>query len=251
LRIIQVFPVIVLFTDFGLEGPYIGQMKAILYRQVPGVAVVDLFSDVPPFDPIGAAYLLAAYSSDFPEDTVFLCVVDPGVGGPRRGAIVAAGGLRYVGPDNGLFNVVAHRGKHVRWWDITWQPKRLSASFHGRDLFAPIAARLLRGEAPPGKECDPEGRILPGWPNDLPKLIYVDRFGNAMAGLRASVLPERAVLKVHGHRVAQVHTFSNVPIGQSFWYENANGLVEIAVNQGRADQALGLRIGDDVVVSSG
>ena len=243
---------IVLFTDFGLEGPYIGQLKAVLLSEAPGTPVIDLFSDAPAHDAQAAAYLLAAYSDAFAAGTVFLCVVDPEVGDPeRRAAAVDADGRWFVGPDNGLMNIVARRAESLRWWDITWRPPRLSASFHGRDLFAPVAARLARGEAPPGEALDPAERLDQSWPDDLPRIVYIDRFGNAITGLRAGVLEAGAALVVKGQAIPRARTFSQVPPGEAFWYENANGLAEIAVNRGRADAQLGLAIGTAVEVRDG
>ncbi len=236
---------IVLFTDFGLAGPYLGQMRAVLHREAPGVPVVDLFADAPAFDPKASAYLLAAYAPAFPEDSVFLCVVDPGVGGPRAPIVVEADGRRFVGPNNGLFVLVTRRAEAARAWEITWRPERLSASFHGRDLFAPVAARLARGEAVPGHE-----RPLPkeDWPDDLPQIVYVDGFGNAMTGLRAAGLAPAGRLRAGGREIAAARTFSAVAPGEAFWYENANGLAEIAVNRGRADRVLGLKVSSPVEV---
>src|SRR5215471_11036911 len=125
---------IVLFTDFGLHGPYTGQMKAVLHQMAAGIPAVDLFADAPAGNPKASAYLLAAYAAWFPAGTVFLCVVDPGVGGARRGLIVEADERRYVGPDNGLFELVLRRAAQPQCWEITWRPAALSASFHGRDL---------------------------------------------------------------------------------------------------------------------
>jgi S-adenosyl-L-methionine hydrolase (adenosine-forming) len=142
---------IALFTDFGLHGPYTGQMKAVLHQMAPGVPVIDLFADAPAGNPKAAAYLLAAYAAWFPTGTIFLCVVDPGVGGERPPLIIEADERWYVGPGNGLFELVQRRANAVRRWDITWQPERLSASFHGRDLFAPVAAMLACRAAPPGR----------------------------------------------------------------------------------------------------
>src|SRR5713226_6592440 len=142
---------IVLFTDFGLHGPYTGQMKAVLHRMAPGTPVIDLFADAPAGNPKASAYLLAAYAAWFPAGTVFLCVVDPGVGGTRPPVMLEADGRRYVGPGNGLFELVERRAGQTRRFDIDWKPERLSASFHGRDLFAPVAAMLARGEPPPGQ----------------------------------------------------------------------------------------------------
>ena len=243
---------IVLFTDFGLEGPYVGQMKAVLHREAPGVPVVDLFADAPAHDVQAAAYLLAAYCQVFEAGSVLLCVVDPGVGDPARRALaVTADGRWFVGPDNGLFEIVARRSAAARWWELEWPAEELSASFHGRDLFAPAAAALARGEAPAGEGRDWRGRERLDWPEDLPRVVYIDRFGNAMTGLRAARLPKAAVLAVGPHRLARARTFSDVAAGEALWYENANGLAEIAVNRGRADRALGLAVGLEVTVVDG
>lgn len=239
-------PVIVLFTDFGLEDPYIGQMQAVLCRDAPGVAQINLFASAPNFDPHAGAYLLAAYCDEFPSGTVFLSIVDPGVGGERRPCVVRADGRWFVGPDNGLLNVIAMRADALQWWDIDWRPARLSASFHGRDLFAPVAARIARGEDVPGVAVDPAERILPGWPPELAQVIYIDHYGNAMTGIRAASLEGDEELEVGVHRLRRAETFSAVATGEAFWYENANGLVEIAVNQGHAATRLGLSLGDRV-----
>jgi len=243
--------VIVLFTDFGLTGPYTGQVKAVLYREAPGVPVVDLFADAPAFNPRAAAYLLAAYAVEFPRDTVFLCVVDPGVGmHRRRPVIVEADGRWFVGPDNGLFHVVARRATASRYWVIGWRPERLSASFHGRDLFAPVAARLARAGPPQDLAQGWVPEDFKDWPDDLLEVIYTDRYGNAMTGIRAAVLPQDARLKVRGHELERARTFGEVPPDTGFWYENANGLAEIAVNSGSAAEAFGIQVGAEVHVMS-
>src|SRR5215475_4093926 len=137
---------IVLFTDFGLNGPYTGQVKAALHQLAPGVRAIDLFADAPMGNPKASAYLLAAYAIWFPVGTIFLGVVDPGVGGPRPAIVLEADGRWFVGPANGLFELVQRRATtRTRRWDIDLRPERLSASFHGRDLFAPVAAMLARG----------------------------------------------------------------------------------------------------------
>ena len=150
---------IVLFTDFGLAGPYTGQVTAVLQQTAPGVPVIPLFADAPSGRPRPAAYLLAAYAAWFPAGTVLLCVIDPGVGGGRRGLIAEAAGRLYVGPDNGLFELVLRRAASPRCWEITWRPPALSASFHGRDLFAPVAARLARGDPPSAMGRSEERRV--------------------------------------------------------------------------------------------
>ncbi len=242
---------IVLFTDFGLAGPYVGQMKAVLARLAPAVPVVDLFADAPRCKPRPSAYLLAAFAGEFPPDTVFLCVVDPGVGSEqRRPCVLRADERWYVGPDNGLFNMVALRAHSLDWWDITWRPERLSSSFHGRDLFAPVAAKVALGEQPPGSVVAPGERILPDWPDDLAEVIYLDHFGNAMTGIRAAHLSPASRVLAGGRSIAHAPTFSAVLEGEAFWYGNANGLVEIAVNCGDAGKVLNLGTGTRIGIAS-
>jgi S-adenosyl-L-methionine hydrolase (adenosine-forming) len=168
----------------------------------------------------------------------------------RQAMILKAHEQWYVGPDNGLFELVQRRARQALSWDIDWKPERLSASFHGRDLFAPVAAMLARGEPPPGRLRVDAAVRRPDWPDDLGEIVYVDHFGNAMTGLRAAMLPANARLAACDHVLGRARTFSDLPAGTPFWYENANGLAEIAVNQGRADQMLGISLGTTVDVVS-
>ena len=239
---------IALFTDFGLSGPYIGQVKAVLHQLAPALPIIDLFADLPAGKPKPAAYLLAAYGPWFPPGTVLVAVVDPGVGSPRGAFVVEADGRLYVGPDNGLFEIVLRRAAAANISEILWRPEQLSPSFHGRDLFAPVAARLARGSLPLGALGGAGIGRYPDWPDDLPEIVYVDGFGNAMTGLRAAILAEGARLATGTQAVPRARTFSDVPPGTAFWYENANGLAEIAVNSGRADAAMGIAVGTPVSV---
>ncbi|MGD9000359.1 MAG: SAM-dependent chlorinase/fluorinase [Granulosicoccaceae bacterium] len=242
---------LVLFTDFGPGGPYTGQMQAVLQREAPGVPVISLVEDIPAGQVQAAAYLLPAYVDEFAPGDVFVCVVDPGVGSSQREPVaLQADGRWFVAPDNGLLNVLAARATQWQWWSIDWRPTQLSASFHGRDLFAPVAAMLARGETPPGEPLA-GGRCATGhWPEDLPEVVYIDPFGNAMTGLRANTVPRDAILQVTGtgRQLAFARTFAEAGRGQAFWYKNANGLVEIAVNRGRAADELGLAPGAEVEV---
>jgi S-adenosylmethionine hydrolase len=239
---------IVLFTDFGGRGPYLGQMRAVLARRAPEVPAVDLLSDAPAFDAKASAYLLAAYAAAFDKGDVFICVVDPGVGGRRAPLVVEADGRWYVGPDNGLLTVVARRAAAAQAWEIAWRPPRLSASFHGRDLFAPVAAELARGTLLTSR---PRAVPVEDWPEDLAEIVYVDGYGNAITGVRAAVLGPDDVLRAGERRIARARTFCEVAPGAAFWYENANGLAEIAVNRGRADEALGLAVGSEIFIEAG
>ena len=136
---------ILLFTDFGWQGPYVGQLHLALAQEAPGIRVIDLMHDAPAFSPIAAGHLLSALVDRVPAEAVVVAVVDPGVGSARHPLLVEAAGRRFVGPDNGLLAPVTHRYEAVDVRIIEWRPPRLSASFHGRDLFAPAAARLVRG----------------------------------------------------------------------------------------------------------
>jgi S-adenosylmethionine hydrolase len=213
------------------------------------VPVIDLMHDAPAYDPRAAAYLLAALAPECPRGSVLMCVVDPGVGtDERKPAVVRADGRWFVGPGNGLFNVIASRAKTLSWWDITWSPDRLSPSFHGRDLFAPVAAGLALDGEPPGTACVPAARLLPDWPAELFRVIYVDHFGNAMTGIRATSLDPARIIEVNGYEFSFARTFAAAPAGRGFWYANSNGLVEIAINQGSATDRYELKPGNEVTL---
>jgi S-adenosyl-L-methionine hydrolase (adenosine-forming) len=239
---------VALFTDFGLAGPYTGQVKAVLAQQAAGIPVVDLFADLPAGDAKSAAYLLAAYAEWFAPPIVLLAVIDPGVGSTRRAVVVEADGRFYVGPENGLFELVLRRAATLRSWEIVWRPELLSPSFHGRDLFAPVAARLALSGPDAAGLCKTEITRMLDWPDDLAAIVYIDHFGNALTGLRAATVPPAARLAAGGRVLPRAGTFSDVPPGTAFWYENANGLAEIAVNGGRAGANLGLAVGSPVEV---
>jgi S-adenosylmethionine hydrolase len=233
---------IILFTDFGLEGPYTGQVQAVLHQQAPGIAVISLFADLAPFDIQAAAYLLPAYAAGFPPGSVFLCVVDPGVGGDRPGVVVRADGRWYVGPDEGLFAILARRARHVECRELP-HPETASPSFHARDVFAPLVARLARdGSFGAGPVASAAG-ARPEWPDELHQVVYIDRYGNAITGTRAVTVTGAATLNINGHVLSRARTFTDMPSGTAFWYANSSGLVEIAVNRGRADRQLDIAVG--------
>jgi len=239
-------PLILLFTDFGTDGPYLGQMEAAILGESLQSRVVNLLSDAPCGDPRASAYLLGALAGVMPGGCVVAAVVDPGVGGERAPLLVEADGRTFIGPDNGLLSRVAARGQEVRAARIDWRPESLSDSFHGRDLFAPVAAGLSKGQQMATSALPVERLAGWDWPDELAEVVYVDRYGNAMTGLNASNVPRAQHLAVAGESLAYARTFSAVPPGQAFWYENSCGLVEIAVNQARADRQLGLGVGTAV-----
>ncbi len=236
---------IVLFSDFGLSGPYVGQMRTRILDEAPEAVIVDLMHDAPRCDPRLAAYLLAALATHLPAGCVCVAVVDPGVGSDRPPLIVRADDRYFVGPGNGLFEILARRADDMRAWRIDWRPAYVSDTFHGRDLFGPVAAKLAGNEFPPAREIAWKS-LATTWPDDLPEAIYIDSFGNVMSGLRAPLLGEPARVAAGGRDLQRRRTFADVAPGEAFWYENSIGLVEIAVNRGRAAALLGLKLGDPV-----
>ena len=236
---------IVLMTDFG-GGLYVGQMRARLNALLPMTPVIDLVHDLPAFRPDLAAYLLPALVRDMPDDTLYLCVVDPGVGGERAALLIQTDSGWFIGPDNGLLAPLVRRVPNACAWRIGWQPPVMSASFHGRDWFVPAAARLCQGLDLQIASLDTEALVGADWPTETPAILYVDHFGNLISGLNASGRDHRLWLQVGAERLPHARTFCEVASGAPFWYENAFGLVEIAVNQGRADQLFGLAAGDPI-----
>ncbi|MBI2959672.1 MAG: SAM-dependent chlorinase/fluorinase [Betaproteobacteria bacterium] len=235
---------IVLFTDFGGADPYVGQVKAALLECAPGVEIIDLLHDVPAFSVRSGAHLLDSLKSFFPAGSTFLAVVDPGVGGARDALALDADGRHYIGPDNGLLSVVAARSLVRRWWRVLWRPRALSASFHGRDLFAPVAGLIAAGALPPEAREEIAAPAIDFGAGDAAEIIYIDHYGNAWTGLRAAGAPRDAILLASGARISHARVFAEARPGFAFWYENGQGLVEIAQNQGSAARSLGLSVGD-------
>ena len=219
----------------------------MLARHAPRVPVIDALHDAPDFGIAPAAHLLAALAPGFPAKSIFLAVVDPGVGGARDAIAIRADGKTFVGPDNGLLSIVWQRSRRRRCFRIAWRPGRLSPSFHGRDLFAPVAARLAmravpRGWLAPKREPD---ILLDA--ADLARVIYVDHYGNAVTGLRSSSLPKTAVLHARGKSLRYARTFEEAR--EAFWYRNSMGLVEIAKSGASVQEVLRLRVGTPVSLS--
>jgi S-adenosylmethionine hydrolase len=238
---------IYLFTDFGYQGPYVGEIQALLQRRLTHQQTTNLMHDAPRFNPRASAYLLAALAQQFEYGDICLAVVDPGVGDPDRRPIwLDVDGINFVGPDNGLLSVIAQRGKEVHCHAVTWRPDTLSRSFHGRDLFAPLAVKVALRERIESDLFSVNELVGADWPADLGELIYIDHFGNAITGLRGDQLKRDAQLVVNKTELSFAETFSSVPPQQAFWYINSMGLVEVAVNQGDAAAKLALSIGMSV-----
>jgi S-adenosylmethionine hydrolase len=234
---------IFLFTDFGPADLYVGQVKTVLHQHAPRETVIDLLHDAPAFNVRAGAHLLAALAARLPKDSATLAVVDPGVGGAREPVAVAADGRWLVGPDNGLLSVAAARAKRCEAYAIGWRPESLSDSFHGRDLFAPVAAMLARGDRKSAKLGKAALAVAFG-ADDLGEIVYVDHFGNLLTGLRAGNVPHARGLTINGRTVRHARVFSDVKPGELFWHENSLGLIELAANSASAQQVLGFKPGN-------
>lgn len=254
---------IVLLTDFGNRDWYVASMKGVIYSIVPEARIVDISHEIAPGDRREAAFVLCQCYGEFPKGTVFLVVVDPGVGGNRLGIAIHAGGQFFVGADNGVLsfhdlfeNEVVREARVIENRDFMGAV--LSSTFHGRDVFAPVGAHLLRTGV--FKEVGPRlsSIVRINWPRAKygeggakGELLYVDRFGNAISNIRAAPLGEpvslqSAVVSVSGRSIPLAGTFSDVELGRPVAYVGSGGFVEIAVNGGNAAQAFGLGAGCEV-----
>lgn len=246
-RIAEMDPVrpIFLFTDFGLAGPYVGQMTAAILAHHPQGTVISLMHDAPSMRPDLAAYLLAACCRSLPRGAIIVAVVDPGVGGERSALLVEGEGLTFVGPDNGLLSRLPGISRVAR---IDWRPQRLSTSFHGRDLFAPAAARLAAGEPLAVSPLAPAMMCGADWPGQAAQIVYIDGYGNCMVGIDAENISQNSQIRVAGRTIGHAETFCRVPAAELFWYANSQGLVEIAANGASAARVLSLALGDKILL---
>lgn len=239
---------IILFTDFGLQGPYVGQLKSVLYQNNPDSKIIDLMHDAPMFDIKHSACLLNSLIQYFPVGSVFCCVVDPGVGSDRNAIVVKANDQYFVGPDNGLFEYLVRSDPDFTAYYIVWQPEVLSKTFHGRDIFAPITAQIDAGDFDSLEKINQNDLKRFSWPNDVFEIIYIDHFCNLMTGIRESSISAETELVFNGQNISYVETYSNMPDGQLCWYINSNQLVEIGLNKMNAGLVHTAQIGDPLEI---
>jgi S-adenosylmethionine hydrolase len=240
---------IFLFTDFGSADLYVGQVKAVLHEAAPASALIDLLNDAPSFNVRAAAHVLAALALRLPAGAVTLAVVDPAVGSARDAIALEADGRWYVGPDNGLISVVAARARQTRCFPLSWVPPPQSVSFHGRDLFAPAAARIARGDVDWSGLRAKQRLDVDLGDGDLSEIIYIDHYGNAMTGARAANVDRASCIEIGARSIRHALVFSEAAPGALFWYENSIGLIEIAANRASAASLLGLCVGWPLVLS--
>jgi S-adenosyl-L-methionine hydrolase (adenosine-forming) len=257
-------PVITFLSDYGLEDDFVGVCHAVIAGICPETRVIDLVHWVPRGDVRAGAVILRGALPYLPIG-VHLAVVDPGVGSDRRGvALRTADGRLLVGPDNGLLSLAVERaGGVVEAVDIGRSPFALpyvSATFHGRDIFAPVAARLAGGAtlADAGEPCDPAGLVALELPRAqvvdgvlVAHVLYVDRFGNAQLDVEEPSFEVGDVLEVgaasgRSERARHVRTFADAGAGELILYEDSYRRLSVAVNQGDAAATLDLAVDDEL-----
>ncbi|HKG48047.1 MAG TPA: SAM-dependent chlorinase/fluorinase [Pyrinomonadaceae bacterium] len=246
-------PVITLLTDFGTADYFTGAVKGAILSVNPVVVIADITHEIPPQDiAAGAFTLLAAYKT-FPAGTIHMAVVDPGVGSTRRPIIVSANEQFFVGPDNGLFTYIydrepSHRTVHVT--DNRYFRPSPSSTFHGRDIFAPVAAALSNGVAPEdfGPEITDEVR-LPSLQTPT-RIIHIDHFGNCVTNITRDVLPAEKILVINGQTIREFREFYGESEEASlFAIWGSAGFLEISVNGGSAAKILRGKVGDKVLLT--
>lgn len=263
--------VIALLTDFGLHDPYVGVMKGVMAGIAPGTTLVDLTHAVPVHDVAAGAWILKTSYRYFPAGTVFVCVVDPGVGSERAPLALRAGVWTFVGPDNGLFQAVLHEQivhEVVTLTNPAYQLSNVSATFQGRDIFAPVAAHLARGLAlqelgVPRLPATLHTLALPD--PQLKKdrieaqIVYIDHFGNLVTNIPLHLVPDfftqpeiRLMIPAHQIMIRERRRFfSEGQNGQettSFLYGDSSGYLGIAICNQSAAQQLQVGYGDAVTL---
>lgn len=269
---------IVLLTDFGIEDPFVGIMKGVIADIVPNVPVIDLSHSIPPGDIKRAAITIWQSYSYFPEDSIFLGVVDPGVGTSRRGIVIVSDRQIFVGPDNGLFTFILNDSSQV--WelrDMQYQLPNPGYTFHGRDVFAPAAAYLAQGVQ--SSQLGPSVSDIHRVPDPVLKyekdkisgeILFADRFGNVLTSLGRFTSKAKSVFRFEpwvrndpgsfgeieipmnqanleladGRSLPWVRTFADIPSGKCGVLVGSSGLLEIVANRSNAAEALGLSDGD-------
>ena len=262
-------PPIVLLTDFGFRDSYVGVMRGVIRGISRNADVIDLSHNIMPQDVAEAAFVLAASYRYFPADTVFVCVVDPGVGSERAVLYMRSNGQHFLAPDNGLLSVIAEEAGRDELRQVTAKQyflKDASTTFHGRDIFAPVAAHLAEGLEPSklGARTQTFRKLRLPRPVRAAdgslrgELIYIDQFGNLITNIRSSTLersfdvpPEKVEVQIKRRTIGGLsRTYSDEPEGALLALIGSSGYLEVAVNRGSAARLLGCEKGDTVTLAA-
>jgi S-adenosyl-L-methionine hydrolase (adenosine-forming) len=249
---------IALLTDFGTRDYFVAAMKGTILSINPSAVIVDITHEIPPHDIREASFTLRACYRDFPPGTIFLAVVDPGVGSERRAIAAEAGGFYFVAPDNGLLGFI-FGDESTQVYEITETRlfrSSVSSTFHGRDVFAPVAAHLSSGVKPeelgrgisdPVSFGEPEPRLFEGGIEG--EVIHIDRFGNLVTNITPGDLPASYNVEINGRIIEkQVDHYAGAREGEMFSITGSAGFLEISVREGSAANALDAQPGLKVIV---
>jgi len=258
---------ITLTSDFGTRDPFVGVMKGRILAEAPAIRIIDLTHEVLAHWPAEAGFWLARAFRYFPRGTVHVAVVDPGVGTARDIAMVEAEGHVFLAPDNGLLGEVVLSTSAARLWHLSAEGlatlgiERPSATFHGRDIFAPVAARLASGVVTPASVGRLVPSLVPGWTEEARVerervsgvVITIDHFGNLITNIDQRAIRSLVDPIVHAgqHALPMRRTYGDVRPGEAIALVNSFGVVEVAVAEGRATDVLGLSRGAPISIRDG
>jgi S-adenosyl-L-methionine hydrolase (adenosine-forming) len=249
--------IIALLTDFGTRDYFAGAMKGAILSINPDAKIVDITHEIPPQDLSAAAFTLGACYKDFPAKTIFVAVVDPGVGSERKAILVETEKYFFIAPDNGLLSFVFADAR-VSIYELTnkkYFAENISTTFHGRDIFAPVAAHLSLGVEPDefGNEIKDFLRLEIDPPRPIAnqtieaKIIHIDRFGNLITNLKPEDLPENFVLEIGGKTIDRKKSFyAEAETDEIFAIFGSAGFLEIAAKENSASKLLNAKNGDKV-----
>lgn len=261
------YPVISLTTDFGLRDPYVAEMKAVILSICPDATIVDITHEINKFNVRMGAFILASASPYFPERTIHVAVVDPGVGMRRKAVLIRTKRAFYVGPDNGVLALAAKNDGIEHIYEITSRKvmlSKISSTFHGRDIFAPVSAHLAKGKPPKQFGTEIRQIVTPAFATITKKkevligeVLHIDGFGNIITNLRQKELEfigikgllfarlKNAKLKLRIHK-----TYADAKAQEPLAVMGSHGFLEISINQGSAAEAFKAEISGEVAISS-
>ena len=254
--------IVALLTDFGLQDVYVGVMKGVIAKINPRLSVIDLTHNIPPQDIIAARFALLNAYRYFPDNTVYVAVVDPGVGSDRRGVAIQFPQGFLVGPDNGIFTGILDASPGIKAVKLNnskyWLTPNPSQTFHGRDIFVPVGAHLAEGVALEslGEAISLESLVtlpLPALQVTATAITgciqYCDRFGNLISNIPVDLISDRDwTIAIANQKIPSAKTYSDVAKGEPLTLVGSHGYVEIAVNGGSAREQLKLTVGEIILL---
>lgn len=253
--------IITLLTDFGLSDPYVGSMKGVILNINPDVRIIDITHDISPQNVDEAAFVLKRVYSYFPRGTIHVVVVDPGVGSERAILAVQAESYIFLAPDNGVLKYIFDDDADARVFRLTnhaYFLEKVSHTFHGRDIFAPVAAHVSKGvtlerlgESFHDYVVGNVKKPVEGKTEIIGEIIHIDKFGNGVTNIDGTLLKGRSkiMIRIKGHELDELcRAYTDVPVGEPLALVGSGGTLEISVHRGDAKQRMGFLVGDSVTV---